>query len=64
MVFFDNLDAMMTKNKFSPDGIYNVDEKGLTTVPNQPTVIAQSGSKQVGQASSAERGTLMSGQAA
>jgi len=27
----------MYKNRFTPDRIYNVDETGITTVPNKPS---------------------------
>lgn len=57
--FFDNLEAVMKKYKFDPSRIYNVDESGLTTVQKPPKVIAPKGEKQIGQITSAERGTLV-----
>lgn len=46
--------------KFTPDHIYNVDEIGITTVPNKPSkVIATKGKKQVGTSTSSERGQLV-----
>ena len=44
---------------FFADCIYNIDETGLTTVHKPVKVIAGKGVKQVGQVTSAERGTLV-----
>ena len=44
---------------FSADCIYNIDETDLTTVHKLVKVIAGKGVKQVGQVTSAERGTLV-----
>ncbi|KAB0790448.1 hypothetical protein PPYR_15170 [Photinus pyralis] len=56
--FFSLLIELYDHYKFSPSQIYNVDETGITTVPNKPSkVIATKGKKQVGTLSSAERGT-------
>lgn len=49
----------MRRYKFQPHQIYNVDETGVTTVQKPDKVIAPRGSKQVGQITSAERGTLV-----
>ena len=49
----------MIRYQFPPHSIYNVDETGLTTVHKPPKVIASRGEKQVGQITSAERGTLV-----
>lgn len=58
--FFDLLKSMLTKHKFSPNEIYNVDETGILTVPNKPSkVLALRGKKQVGSLTSAERGVLV-----
>lgn len=43
----------------SPSYIFNLDETALTTVHVPPKIIAQKGQKQVGQATSGERGTLV-----
>lgn len=57
--FFDLLEGLIDQYKFLPTNIYNVDETGLTTVPKrQSRIIALKGRKQVGLASSAERGQL------
>lgn len=45
--------------KFPPHMIFNTDETGCSTVTSPPKVIAQRGSKQIGQVTSAERGTLV-----
>ncbi|KAJ8913888.1 hypothetical protein NQ315_005685 [Exocentrus adspersus] len=57
--FFDNLQRVMTKFNFTSDRIYNCDETGVTTVTDPPKVFAMKGLKQVGQATSAERGALV-----
>lgn len=57
--FFANLEAVLTKYKFEPSSIWNMDETALTTVHKPPKVIAQKNSKQVGSSTSAERGTLV-----
>ena len=50
---------MQKRYNFSADCIYNIDETGLTTVHKPVKVIAGKGVKQVGQVTSAERGTLV-----
>lgn len=57
--YFDNLEEVMRRHKFGPHQIYNVDETGVTTVHRPDKVIASRGSKQVGQVTSGERGTLV-----
>ena len=58
--FFDLLEKLQEKCKFTPDRIFNVDETGITTVPNKPMrIIGTRGKKQVGALSSAERGQLV-----
>jgi len=58
--FFDLLQAETEKSKFPPSRIYNVDETGVTTVPNKPSkVLLFKGKKQVGVIASAERGQLV-----
>lgn len=59
-VFFNNLSEIMVKFKFTPDRIYNMDESGMSTVPNHvPKVISSTGKRAVGIVSSAERGQLI-----
>ena len=58
--FFDILEKLQDEKKFTPDRICNVDETGISTVPNNPSrIIAPKGKKQVGCLSSAERGQLV-----
>ena len=58
--YFDLLESEVDKHKFTPDRMYNVDETGITTVPNKPSkVISLRGKKQVGSITSAERGQLV-----
>jgi hypothetical protein len=57
--FFENVKAVFERHHFGPEAIYNIDETGLTTVQRTKRVIASKGSKQVGQATSAERGSLV-----
>ena len=47
----------MTRYNFQPG--YNADETGLTTVHKPPKIIAIRGTEQVGQVTSAERGTFL-----
>ncbi|XP_065671974.1 uncharacterized protein LOC136089813 [Hydra vulgaris] len=58
--FFDLLQALQEKHHFFPDRVYNVDETGITTVPNKPSkVVAIRGKKQVGCLTSAEHRQLV-----
>ncbi|XP_033231538.1 jerky protein homolog-like [Belonocnema kinseyi] len=58
--FCDLLESIYTKYEILPTHIYNVDETGISTVPNKPSrVIALRGKKQVGALSSGERGALV-----
>lgn len=57
--FFEKLSTVFGKYNFPPHMIFNADETGCTTVTNPPKVIAERGSKQIGQVTSAERGTLV-----
>jgi len=57
--FFTNIETLMTKFNFLPHRIYNMDETALTTVHVPPKVVAGKNIKQVGQVTSAERGTLV-----
>eukprot|EP00116_Pleurobrachia_bachei_P003013 sb/3463275/ len=56
--FFEVYQKVLTKTDYSPHRIFNCDEKGISTVPNQPPrILGKKGKKQVGSMSSAERGT-------
>ncbi|KAG8328582.1 hypothetical protein J6590_108290 [Homalodisca vitripennis] len=58
-LFFQNLEELMTKHKFPPSRMFNMDESGISTVPNRaPRVVSVQGKKAVGKVSSAERGQL------
>ena len=57
--FFENLEGVQKKYNFAPNMIYNVDETALTTVHKPPKILASKNAKQVGVATSAERGTLV-----
>lgn len=57
--FFDNLSSVMDKHRFQPWQIYNVDETGCTTAQKPGAVVAETGAKQVGSITSAERGELV-----
>ncbi|KAG5872297.1 hypothetical protein JTB14_022619 [Gonioctena quinquepunctata] len=57
--FFNNYALVQATCNFSPDRIWNTDETGITTVLQAPKVIAERGSKAVGQCVSAERGSLV-----
>ena len=56
--FFDLLEKVLADHpSIGPDRIYNCDETGMTTVPNHPPkIVGARNKKQVGIASSAERG--------
>lgn len=57
--FFDNLKGVLTRFKFGPESIYNIDETKVPTVQDTTYVLAKKGAKQVGQITSAERGTTI-----
>ncbi|GAB0091760.1 HTH CenpB-type DNA-binding domain [Sergentomyia squamirostris] len=54
--YHHNLEEVMAQYHFDPSRIYNLDETGLSTVLPPPSIVAETGTKQVGQASSNERG--------
>ncbi|CAK1582745.1 unnamed protein product [Parnassius mnemosyne] len=58
--FFEKLSTVLRKYNFPPHMIFNADETGCSTVTNPPKVIAERGSKQIGQVTSAERGRNIS----
>ncbi|KAJ8932510.1 hypothetical protein NQ314_014602 [Rhamnusium bicolor] len=57
--FYSNLEQVLRKYKFSPRRIFNLDETGVTTVLPSPKVVAEKCKRQVGQITSAERGSLV-----
>lgn len=58
-LFLNNLTTVLEKDKFRPEPVWNIDEMGVSTVHKPKKVVAQKGVKQVGQLTSAERGTLV-----
>lgn len=54
--FFTTYQEILEKHNISPTRIFNVDESALSTVQKPPKVFAQTGKKQVGALTSAERG--------
>ncbi|KAG8175974.1 hypothetical protein JTE90_000013 [Oedothorax gibbosus] len=46
--FYDNLESILKREKFTPSEIYNLDESGITTVHVPPKVNAGKGIKQKG----------------
>lgn len=55
-IFFTNLETLMTKHNFPANRIFNVDETGISNVQKPGKIYAPTGLKQVGKATSAERG--------
>lgn len=58
-MFFDNLEALQAKHHFDPYHIYNVDETGISNVQKNSKILAPKGQKQVGMATSSERGSTI-----
>lgn len=54
--FFEHLENLLSKFRFSPNRIFNVDETGITTVNRPNRIIGPKGQKQIGAATSGERG--------
>lgn len=57
--FYQNIEKIFGKYKFTGDRIFNFDESGISTVLNTPRVLADKSQKQIGQLVSAERGELV-----
>jgi len=55
-LFFSNLNEVYQKYSFQPDRIYNVDETGISTVPQVTKILGPKGIKQLGKVVSWERG--------
>ncbi|CAH1997229.1 unnamed protein product [Acanthoscelides obtectus] len=55
-IFFDNLSSTYDKYRFRPHRIFNVDETGINAVHKPGKILAPKGIKQVGSATSWERG--------
>jgi hypothetical protein len=54
MEFFDNYERALKFWKFTADRVYNIEETGVSTVLQSLNIVAQTGTKQVGQAVSGE----------
>lgn len=55
--FFENLSDLIKNHNFPPHAVYNMDESGISTVPNKPPkIISTKGKRCVNKISSAERG--------
>lgn len=57
--FFDNYERALNSGAFTAEHIYNLDETGVLTVVQAPNVVAKLGARQVGQAVSGERGSMI-----
>ena len=57
--FFEQLRQVCDRFKASPNKIWNLDETGLTTVQKPRQILTPTGTKQVGQITSAERGVTV-----
>lgn len=56
--YFNNLSQLLLTHNFPPQSIFNMDETGISTVPNKPPkVLSTKGKRCVNKISSAERGT-------
>lgn len=55
--YFSNLKVLWEKHQFGVSRMFNMDESGLSTVPNKtPKVVSEKGKKLIGKVSSADRG--------
>ncbi|KAJ0169944.1 hypothetical protein K1T71_014550 [Dendrolimus kikuchii] len=57
--FFEKYTEVFQRHNLTPSRIWNMDETGVTTVQKPKKIVAQKGLKQVGSATSGERGTLI-----
>lgn len=57
--FYDNYERALKADIFQAQQIFNIDETGVSTVLQAPNVVAKLGARQVGQAVSGERGTMI-----
>lgn len=55
-LFFNNLKSVLEEYKFESKDIWNIDETGVQTVQRPNKIVAEKGVRQVGKATSAERG--------
>ena len=52
--FFDSYERALKSWIFTADRVYNIDKTGVYTIVQSPNIVAQIGTKQVGQAVSVE----------
>lgn len=57
--FFSKYQEILNRKQYQPHQIWNIDETGLSTVHVPPKILAPKGTKQVGNMTSAERGTTV-----
>lgn len=57
--FIINYEALLRKHHITPRNIYKIDETGMSSTMETPKVISKCCQKQVGQATSAEQGELV-----
>ena len=55
-IFFDNLKSILSNSNIPPTRIWNLHETGINTVPNSRHILCRTGTKQIGQIESGERG--------
>ena len=53
-VYFKNLADVLNKHKFTVDGVFNIDETGVTTVQDPNNIATTTGIKNDGSATSGE----------
>ena len=56
-MFFENLETLQRTYNFDTNYIYNVDETGISNIQRNSKILAPKGQKQVGMATSGERGS-------
>ena len=54
---FDNVKSILSNSNISPTRIWNLGETKINTVPNSRHILCRTGTKQVGQIRSGERGS-------
>ena len=54
--FFDNLKNILSNSNIPPTRIWHLDETGINIVPNSGHIFCRTGTKQLGQIRSGERG--------
>ncbi|KAJ8933222.1 hypothetical protein NQ318_010590 [Aromia moschata] len=57
--FYNNLEEVLRRYKFEGHQVWNVDETGLTTVQKPSKILVEKGKKQIGRATSGEKGATV-----